>query len=414
MEYGCIGQKLTHSFSKTIHNKLCDYKYELCELTPQELEKFMTERAFRAINVTIPYKQDVIPYLDSVSDRAREIGAVNTIVTKNGRLYGYNTDFLGLRALAEKNSIDFRDKKVVILGSGGTSKTAQAAARAGGAAKVLRVSRTARDGCIDYETLYGMHADAQILVNTTPCGMFPSLDGAAADLDRLPNICGVLDAVYNPLRSKLIMQALYKKIPASGGLYMLVAQAAFAAEKFINTKFSKEDIDRVYKGILSEKENVVLTGMPGCGKTTLGQRIAKTLEREFIDIDREIVSRENMPITEIFSRGGEPLFREIETRVIKEVSAKSGIVIATGGGAVLRAENVRALRQNGRICFIDRPIDTLPTTDSRPLSSDRQKLRALYDTRLPIYKKTCDFEVSGAEGIEKTTEIILKEYGFES
>ena len=195
---------------------------------------------------------------------------------------------------------------------------------------------------------------------------------------------------------------------------MLVAQAAFAAEKFINTKFSKEDIDRVYNEILSEKENVVLTGMPGCGKTTLGQRIAKTLEREFIDIDREIVSRENMPITEIFSRGGEPLFREIETRVIKEVSAKSGIVIATGGGAVLRAENVRALRQNGRICFIDRPLDTLPTTDSRPLSSDRQKLRALYDERLPIYKSTCDLEVSVAGGVGKTTETILKEYGFES
>lgn len=414
MEYGCIGRKLTHSFSKTIHNKLCGYKYELLELEPQELKKFMTARAFKAINVTIPYKQDVIPYLDGISEKAEKIGAVNTIVNKGGRLYGYNTDFSGLRALADKNGIDFQGKKTVILGSGGTSKTAHAVACAGGVSAVLRVSRTARDGCIDYEALYRDHADAQILINTTPCGMFPALDGAAADLDRLPDVCGVLDAVYNPLRSNLIMQALDRKIPAAGGLYMLVAQAVFAAEKFTDTKFCTGDIDRVFGEIMLEKENIVLTGMPGCGKTTLGQRIAKALGREFIDIDREIVARKKMPITEIFSLGGEPLFRDTETEVIREISAKSAVVIATGGGAVLREENVRALRQNGRICFINRPLDALPVTDSRPLSSDRQKLCALYDARLPIYKKTCDFEADGAGSVEKTTEIILKEYGFES
>lgn len=414
MEYGCIGRKLTHSFSKIIHGKLCSYRYELCELEPQELDGFMKARDFKAINVTIPYKQDVIPYLDFISDKAREIGAVNTIVNKNGKLYGYNTDFSGMKALAEKTGIDFKDKKTIILGSGGTSKTAAAVAKSGGAASVYRVSRTARDGCIDYDTLYSDHADAQIIINTTPCGMFPQLDGTAAQLSKLLDVSGVLDAVYNPLRSKLIMQAHEKGVPAAGGLYMLVAQAVFAAEKFTGNKFSQSDIDRVFSEITLEKENIVLTGMPGCGKTTLGKQIAQKLSREFIDIDEQIVLREKMPITEIFSRGGEPLFRKIESEVIAQFSAQSAVVIATGGGAVLKSENVRALKQNGKLCFINRPLEDLPATDSRPLSNDRQKLSALYKERLPVYRKTCDFETDGRGSIEMNINLILKEYGFES
>ena len=413
MEYGCIGRKLTHSFSKIIHNKLCDYEYELCELEPQELDSFMRAKDFKAINVTIPYKQDVIPYLYEISDRARRIGAVNTIVNKNGRLYGYNTDFSGMMALAEKNGIDFYGKKTVILGSGGTSKTAAAVACAAGASEVYRVSRTARDGCIDYETLYAKHADTRILINTTPCGMYPTLDGTAAELSRLPQVEGVLDAVYNPLRSQLVMQALERGIPASGGLYMLVAQAVFAAEKFVDTSFSKQDILRVYNTILHEKENIVLIGMPGCGKTTIGQQLAQKLHKKFVDTDDLIVEREGMPITEIFRRGGEELFRRIESEVIKELSAESGLVTATGGGAVLREQNVRALRQNGRLCFINRPLESLPVTDSRPLSDDRKKLYALYEARLPVYRKACDIEIHGSDDIGENTNLILKEYGFE-
>lgn len=414
MEYGCIGRKLTHSFSKIIHNKLCDYDYELLELEPQELEKFMTAREFRAINVTIPYKQDVIPYLDKISDRAREIGAVNTIVNKSGRLYGYNTDFSGMRALADRTGIDFKNKKTVILGSGGTSKTAAAVALSGGASEVIRVSRTARDGCIGYDELYSEHSDTQILINTTPCGMYPNLEGAAAELDRLPQVSGVLDAVYNPLRSQLVSRALDSGIPAAGGLYMLVAQAVYAAEKFTGKSFSANDIDRIFCEIMLEKENIVLIGMPGCGKSTLGRRIARMLGREFFDTDELIVKRESMPVTEIFSRGGEKLFRDIETDVIKELSAGSGFVIATGGGAVLRPENVSALKQNGRLCFINRPLEKLPATSDRPLSKDRDKLHALYETRLPIYRSVCDFEIDGSGSIETNMNLILKEYGFES
>ena len=414
MEYGCIGRKLSHSFSKIIHSRLCDYDYILKELEPQQLEQFMKERGFKGINVTIPYKQDVMPYLDVISDTAKAIGAVNTIVNKNGRLYGYNTDFSGMRALARRTGIDFKGKKTVILGSGGTSKTALALAKSENAGAVLRVSRFAKDGCITYDELYAHHTDAQIIINTTPCGMFPDTGSAAVELTRFQNVTGVLDAVYNPLRSRLIMQALGRGIPASGGLYMLVAQAVSAADKFTDRKFNGQEKKKIYNSILSEKQNIVLIGMPGCGKTTLGKAIAEKLGREFTDTDDEIVKRENMPIPEIFAKGSEPLFRKIESEVIASVSQSCGIVIATGGGAVLNPANAAALRQNGRLCFINRPLDSLPVTDSRPLSDDRQKLMRLYETRLPVYRAVCDFEIAAGNDIMQNTDLILKEYGFES
>ncbi len=414
MEYGCIGRKLAHSFSKTIHSRLCNYDYQLLELEPQQLDEFMRSRMFKGINVTIPYKQDVIPYLDHISDTAKDIGAVNTIVNKDGMLYGYNTDFSGMKALAQNAGIDFKNKKTVILGSGGTSKTALAVAEHCGALEAYRVSRSAKDGCISYDQLYACHSDAEIIINTTPCGMFPKLDDTAVQLDRFPNVCGVLDAVYNPLRSRLVMQALDRGIPAAGGLYMLVAQAVFAAEKFCGEKFCRRDIDRVYDDILREKQNIVLIGMPGCGKTTLGQIIAQRLGREFIDIDEKIVEREKMSIPDIFAKGSEPLFRKIESEVIDSVSCQCQAVIATGGGAVLNRHNVTALKQNGRLCFINRPIDKLPVTDTRPLSDDRKKLAKLYETRLPVYRQSCDIEIDADADIAAITELILKEYGFDS
>lgn len=411
MEYGCIGRKLTHSFSKIIHNELCDYDYRLVELEPDELDKFMTDKDFSAINVTIPYKQDVIPYLDFVDEDAKKIGAVNTIVNRNGFLYGYNTDFAGMTALMDKNGIDPKDKKVLILGSGGTSKTAFAVASAIGASEIYRVSRSGNDGAITYEDMYQNHTDAQIIINTTPCGMYPNIGVSAVDITKFDRLCGVVDAVYNPLCSELIVSAKARGIAAAGGLYMLVAQAVFAAEHFTGRRFDTDDIDRVFNGIMKDKQNVVLIGMPASGKSTLGKEIAKRLGREFIDSDAEIVKREGVSIPDIFERGGEKEFRKIESEVIHSICLEGGKVIATGGGAVLDPRNVSLLRQNGVLIFLNRPIEQIPATDDRPLSNDREKLLKLYEVRLPIYRAAADVEVKVTGTVAQNTDRILRECG---
>ncbi len=393
MEYGCIGERLGHSFSAEIHPQLFDYKYELCEIPPEGIDKFMTDRDFKAINVTIPYKQTVIPYLDGISDVAQSIGAVNTIVNREGKLYGYNTDFSGMKLLLEKNGIDVEEKKVLILGSGGTSKTAYAVAKSLGAGEIYRVSRTARDGCIDYQTVEKEHTDAQIIINTTPCGMYPKSDEMPIDISLFKNLCGVADAIYNPLRSSLVTAALSRGIKAVGGLYMLVSQAAFAAEKFISVSVPQEKIDAIYSKMVSAKENMVLIGMPASGKSTVGRIIADSLGREFIDTDTEIIKREKCEISDIFKRVGEIGFRKIESEVIAELSSRQGVVIATGGGAVLNRENVTALRRNGRLYFLDRPLGELEATSDRPLSSTKSALKALYEQRYPIYCDACDVRV---------------------
>lgn len=408
MQYGCIGEKLSHSFSKIIHNELCDYDYQLKELSRDELDSFMRTKDFDAINVTIPYKQDVISYLDEIDGMAKEIGAVNTIVNKNGKLFGFNTDFSGMKALLVKTGIDPHGKKVLILGSGGTSKTANAVSSAMGAREVYRVSRNANDGAITYDEAYKNHADAEIIINTTPCGMYPNIKGAAIDIDRFSKLEGVIDAVYNPLRSELVSRALQKGIPASGGLYMLVAQAVFAAEHFTGKKFDSFDIDRVYGTIMKDKENIVLIGMPASGKSTLGKMIANRLGKEFIDSDEVIKQRENCSIPDIFKRGGEAEFRSIESKVIYDLSLTGGKVIATGGGAVLDSQNVRYLKQNGRLIFINRPIDSIPVTDDRPLSNDRLKLQNLYKTRLPIYRNAKDIEIAADGSIEQNALKIME------
>lgn len=409
MEYGCIGRKLGHSFSKIIHNMLCDYSYELYELEPDELDGFLTKRDFKAINVTIPYKQDVIPYLYYIDDNAKAIGAVNTIVNRGGKLYGYNTDFSGLSALLKKSGIDPRGKKAAVLGTGGTSKTAAAVLSALGAKEIIKVSRSKGDGVVTYDELYRSHADTEIIINTTPCGMYPDIGVAAADITRLPALCGVADAVYNPLRSELVSTALEKGINAVGGLYMLVAQAVFAAEHFCDCEFDKSEIDRIHSVLLAQKQNIVLIGMPASGKTTLGKMLAKSLDREFIDTDAEIVKSEGKSIPEIFAADGECGFRRIESRIIKAVSAKSSVVIATGGGAVLDPVNVRFLKQNGVIVLLDRPIEDIPATPDRPLSNDREKLERLYKERMPIYTAAADKRVSITGTKEQNRDRILKE-----
>ena len=263
MEYGCIGKKLTHSFSKIVHGKLADYPYELREVPEEELDGFLRRADFKAINVTIPYKEAVMPYLAEISDTARQIGAVNTIVNRDGRLYGYNTDLAGMTALLRRQGVSLEGKKVLVTGSGGTSKTAVATARAMGAAQVVRLSRTAREDAVTYEAAPALHGDAEALINTTPCGMYPHLGDIAESLDDYPALTSVTDAVYNPLCPALVVEARQRGLNASGGLYMLVAQAAYAVEKFTGKPVREAEIEAVYAAIEAEKRNLVLIGMPG-------------------------------------------------------------------------------------------------------------------------------------------------------
>ena len=390
MTYGCIGEHLSHSFSKEIHNKIETYEYTIREVARDELDTFMTERKFTAINVTIPYKQDVIPYLDEISDIARSIGAVNTIVNRGGKLYGYNTDFFGMQSCITRTGITLAGKKVLILGTGGTSRTAQAVAAAMGAGEIVVVSRTEKPGVITYEQAYRDHRDAGVILNTTPVGMFPSPGVAPVDIACFPDLSGVFDAIYNPLSSRLVMDAVEKGIPATGGLYMLVAQAVFAAEKFTGKTYGNTLIDDIYREIFLSKQNIVLTGMPASGKTTVGKQLAETTGRTFVDTDAEIVKKYGMEIPEIFEKFGEEGFREREQDVIAEVGMHSGLVIATGGGAVLRNENINSLRQNGKIYFLDRPLDKLLPTPDRPTANSADAIRKRYGERYERYCATAD------------------------
>ena len=394
MEYGLIGEHLPHSFSKTIHEQIGDYSYELHEIDKEELGSFMSRKEFKGINVTIPYKQAVIPYLDEISGRAQRIGAVNTIVNRDGKLYGDNTDYMGMLALANKLGIDFTGKKVMILGTGGTSRTARAIAADQGARQILIVSRTGKDGAITYEQAYADHADTQIIINTTPCGMFPRADEWPIDPDCFPDLVGVIDAIYNPLQTEMIRRAKKRGIPAEGGLYMLVAQAVYAAEQFMNTTLdTKALIDKIYKDLYDSKRNIVLIGMSMAGKTTVGQLLAQKLGMTFTDTDHRLVEKEGRPVTEIFATEGEPFFRDLESQVVRKVASETGTVIATGGGAALREENIYALQQNGIIFFLDRSLDQITPTADRPLANTPEKIAALFHRRYPVYLANCDYHI---------------------
>ena len=410
MRYGCIGEHLKHSFSKEIHNALADYDYEIREIEREKLDAFCIERPFSAINVTIPYKELVIPHLYYIDDFAKEIGAVNTVVNRDGKLYGYNTDFWGMTMLLRHAGISIEGKKVVILGTGGTSKTAFAVAKAEGAKEILRVSRGGREGAITYEELYEKHTDAEVIINTTPLGMFPNIFDKAADISKFPALSGVIDAVYNPLRTPFISEAMERGIPAEGGLYMLVAQAVRASEIFLDKTYPNDALDKVFDKILHEKENIVLIGMPASGKSTVGAILAKEFGREFIDTDEMIVRRAGMEITEIFAQHGEKYFRDLEEECVKEASARSSVIIATGGGVPLRESNVKALKENGKLFFIDRPLDSLVPTDSRPLSNDRASIEKRYHERYDIYSRTADVKIDASCDAENVAKKITEEF----
>ncbi len=408
MEYGLIGERLGHSYSKIIHEKFGFYGYELKEIPREQLDAFMRAKDFKGINVTIPYKEDVIKYLDFVDERAKAIGAVNTVVNKDGRLYGYNTDYYGLRTLLESNGFDLKGKKVLILGTGGTSKTAYAVCKHMGAWFLSKVSRSAKDGAITYEEAYEKHSDASYIINTTPSGMYPNLDSKPIDLKRFKSLEGVADVIYNPLRTRLVEEADALGINSCSGLKMLVYQAVAACEFFIGKRPDDKVSEDILKGLTDEIENIVLTGMPGSGKSTIGQLLSKELNKEFVDTDALIVEKEKREISEIFAKDGEPYFRDVEAEVVKEVSLKKNCIISTGGGAILREENVKNLSANGRIYFLDRKPEELIPTDDRPLANEKSKIMKLYEERLPIYKSTCDEIINAEAGIDETLEAMLQ------
>lgn len=406
-KYGCIAKKLTHSFSKEIHAKLADYEYELIELNEDEVENFLTKRDFNAINVTIPYKQTVIPHLDFLSDVAKRIGAVNTIVNKSGKLYGYNTDYYGMAALINKLGIELKGRKVLILGTGGTGKTARILSEDMGAEEVITVSRKKSGIYLTYEDVLKEHTDANVIINTTPSGMFPDCESQPIDISAFNKLEGVVDAVYNPLRTNLVLKAKAEGIKAEGGLYMLVMQAVAAVEKFLDTKIPNDVADSVFTSVFSSKENIVLTGMPGSGKSTVG----KLLEVDgfsFFDTDEEIEKRCGCSIKELINLKGEKYFRDLETEIIKELSSVGCRIISTGGGAALREENVTALKRNGKLFFLNANPERLLPTDSRPLSDTADKLKKLYDDRIDIYKSTADVIVSDAETPAEEAKFIIK------
>ena len=390
MKYGLIGERLGHSFSKEVHGMLSDYEYEIREIERDELDGFMRRADFKAINVTIPYKEAVIPYLSYISEEAKLIGSVNTVVNRDGKLYGYNTDFHGMTALINKMRLSITGKKTVILGTGGTAKTATAVAKHLGADPIITVSRTKRDGVIDYAELYREHTDAEIVINTTPVGMYPDNFSSPIDVSRFTGLKGVIDAVYNPIRTALVVDALEMSVKAEGGLYMLVAQAVYASEIFLGVKYPLEKLSKIYNKIRRKKENIVLIGMPASGKSTVSKLLADELSRKRLDTDAMVVDTRGKSIPEIFEEEGEAAFREYETTEVANASLQNNLVIATGGGVILNHDNVKMLKQNGVLFFIDRPYNKLLPTVDRPLASSLEDIKKRYDERYGIYCASAD------------------------
>ena len=410
MKYGLIGEHLGHSFSKEVHGLLSDYEYEIREISKDDLDSFMRLADFKAINVTIPYKEAVIPYLSYISEEAKLIGSVNTVVKRDGKLYGYNTDFFGMTSLINRMRISIKGKKTVILGTGGTAKTATAVARSLGADPVITVSRTKKEGVIDYRELHREHTDAEIIINTTPVGMYPDNFSSPIDIDAFTRLEGVIDAIYNPIRTSLVVDALERGIKAEGGLYMLVAQAVYASEIFLGVKYPAEKLNKIYNKIRRKKENIVLIGMPASGKSTVSKLIASELSRERIDTDAMVEDTHKKTIPEIFDSEGEATFRKYETTEIANVSLQNNKVIATGGGVVLDHNNIKMLKQNGVIFFIDRPYDKLTPSIDRPLASNTEAMKKRYEERYPIYSSVCDERIDATCDAEAVAEKILENF----
>ena len=400
---GLLGEKLGHSFSPQIHGCLTDYSYTLFEKSPEEAEAFLRSGDYDGINVTIPYKKLAFSLCDEVSEVASKIGSVNTVVKHGNKIKGYNTDYYGFTYLVKKAGFDVSKGKTLVLGSGGSSVMACAALRDLGSSEIIVISRTGEN---NYSNIYDLHSDASFIVNTTPMGMYPKNGVSAVELDRFPSCMGVIDIIFNPAKTKLLLDAERLGIPYINGLPMLVAQAKQASEIFTECIFtdglkseaisstglsSSEIIDRITSQIESETKNIILIGMPGCGKSTVGEVLASKLSRSFIDIDWEIEKRIQMSICDFFAKHGEPAFRKIESEVLDEFTRKSSLIISTGGGVIKNPNNLPLLKQNGIIVLLNRPVEQL-ATDGRPISMSCS-LEKLANERLPIYNAWKDYSV---------------------
>ncbi len=389
MEYGLIGKTLGHSFSPEIHAKLADYEYKLYPLNEQEFADFLQKREFKGMNVTIPYKQAVMEYCDEIDPLAKKIGAVNTIVNKNGRLTGYNTDCAGFTYMLSRHNIDVAGKTVLVLGNGGSTKTILAALEQLGAAKALVASRKAGDGTVSYQQAMEQK-DVQVVVNCSPAGMYPENGTSLVDLEKFPALEAAVDLVYNPLKTAMLLQAEKKNLIAVNGLEMLIAQAKYAAELFTGCEIEEKKIEEIRLEMVNRHANAVLIGMPGCGKTSLGKKLAKLLDKTFVDLDHEIVKAAGKPIPVIFEEDGEEVFRDWETQICESFGKKTGLVVSTGGGVVKRSENIAALRQNGVVLYIKCSLNELAVGKGRPLSQGRADLEKLYAQRAGLYKQAAD------------------------
>ena len=401
MVCGLLGRTLGHSYSPQIHRRLSDYDYELFEVEPEDLENFLKGGSFAGLNVTIPYKKDVIPYLDELSPVAERLGAVNTIVRrKDGRLIGHNTDYFGFQTMVRHSGISAAGKKALVLGSGGASSMAVAALQDLGA-EVVVISRKGEN---NYENM-AIHQDAALLVNATPVGMYPNVGISHVDLNLLPKLEGVLDLIYNPARTRLLLDAEQKGLITENGLLMLVAQAWESAQWFTGEKIPRNCIAEIHRQLRNQMENLILIGMPGCGKSTLGLLLAQKLGRKFVDADA-VLTEKYGPIPAIFEAEGEEGFRKKETEILRALGKQSSLVLATGGGCVTREENYDLLHQNGRIFRICRDLNDLPA-DGRPLSQ-RDGVKALYEKRKPMYEAFADHKVENNGSIETAAAEILK------
>ena len=401
MTCGLLGRKLGHSYSPAIHALLADYEYRLYEKEPEELASFLKDGNWDGLNVTMPDKKEVLPYCDVLTPLAQELGSVNTLVRQaDGRLLGDNTDAWGFEQMLDRVGVCCAGKKALVLGSGGASVTVQAVLRRAGADVVV----ISRSGVDNYDNL-DRHADAAVLVNTTPVGMYPHNGVSPVNLDQLPKLEAVLDVVYNPVRTQLILDAEARRIPCASGLYMLVGQAVRASELWTGENICRKKMDAVWKQVAASMENVILIGMPGCGKSTVGKYLAKELNRRLVDADAEIVKRIG-DIPAYFASHGEAAFRQVETEVLRELGKQSGLVIATGGGCVTRPENYPLLHQNGTIIWVRRDLHSLPT-DGRPVSQ-RDGVEAIYEARKPLYTGFADVIVENEGSVGEAITQILR------
>lgn len=411
MRYGLIGEKLGHSFSKDIHERIADYTFDLIPLSKEEFKEFMEKKEFAAINVTIPYKKDFIPYLDEMDEHAKAIGAVNTIVNQNGKLKGYNTDFTGFLYMVKKHNVHMEGKKVLIIGNGGASAAIQAVVRHEKAGKMVIVDVVTGNGAISYDEMFSSHLDAEIIINTSPIGMYPRIGNAPIDISMFHKCEAVMDVIYNPILTRLCFEAQEMDIKRVNGLEMLIAQAKQSVEFFLDKQIDDQIIDDIYQDMLKERCNIVLIGMPSAGKTTIGKMLEDRMQKEFIDLDDVIIEKAGKSIPEIFEESGEAGFRAIETEAAIEVSKLNNKIIATGGGTIKHKVNMDYLRQNGITIFIDRDVDKLISSDpNRPLSKSSDALQKMHAERLPLYQKYAAYVAVNNSDIESTVKEIEEAY----